>query len=307
MAVRKKTKAGSKAKAPARAGRKPAAKKAAARKPSAKKTARKTAARKPAAKKTSARKTATTARKAAGKKGNVPYLNEIDAALLKLIKAGQADSRSATGTTNEHFDIVMRAIIEDQGNILEAFMETANLFTNLTPAERMRLIGAGVRNYGFIEKARDIARENPGFLPPNFDVKQFSDDLESFDLVRQVYLGSEKMQTMSSDKMLLMSSDLFRESLRIYNSLKEQAKGRVAGARDLFVALEMYFKRRRASERQPTEKEEMKKARGIIKGTVDGEMLLKNRKAKKSGGVHEVIEDFHEERINGKKTEEFSE
>jgi len=33
--------------------------------------------------------------------------------------------------------------------------------STMTVTERRRLIGAGVRNYGFIEKAWDIARENP--------------------------------------------------------------------------------------------------------------------------------------------------
>jgi hypothetical protein len=33
----------------------------------------------------------------------------------------------------------------------------------LTGKERMRLTGAGVRNYGFIDKAIDIARDNPEF------------------------------------------------------------------------------------------------------------------------------------------------
>jgi hypothetical protein len=106
--------------------------------------------------------------------------------------------------------------------------------------------------------------------------------------------------------MLLMSNDLYLESLRVYNTLKEQSKAKVVGARDLFMALETYFKRRRPSDKQPTEKEEIRKARGLIKGTVEGEMFLKNEKAKKTGGVHEVVEDIHKDQIAGKESAEFN-
>lgn len=136
---------------------------------------------------------------------------------------------------------------------------------------------------------------------------QFSTDLAEFDLVRQFYLLVEKLQSLASDSMLLRSNDLFRESLRVYNSLKEQAKAGVPGARDLFMALEMYFKRKKVSEKQPTEAEEFRRAKSLIKGTAEGEMLIRNKKPKTSGGVHEVVEDIHKDRIAGKESEEFAE
>jgi hypothetical protein len=267
----------------------------------AKATARGSKAGTPAKKAAATKKSAATAKKTA--KGT-PGLKE---SLAKLVKAAQSAAANKDAPPNQQFDYIMDMIATDLNSILEMFMEVLKLFTNLSPAERARLVGAGVRNYGFIEKARDIARDNPTFLPPNFDVDQFSADLESFDKVRQVYLVGEKLETMASDKMLLMSNDLYRESLRVYNTLKEQSKARVPGARDLFMALETFFKKRRTADRPPTEAEEIRRARGIIKGTVEGEMLLKNEKAKKTGGVHEVIEDIHKDQIAGKESAEFNE
>lgn len=242
---------------------------------------------------------------ASGKAGTAAKKSALASKRAKTATAKKAGSKAAP--PNQNFDNVMDMIEHDLTAILDMFMQASKLFSNLSPAERARLIGAGVRNYGFIEKARDIARDNPTFLPPNFDIEQFSADLESFDKVRQVFLIAEKLETIASDKMLLMSNDLYRESLRIYNTLKEQSKARVAGARDLFMALESFFKKRRPSDRPPTEKEELKRAEGIIKGKIDGEMLLKNEKAKKTGGVHEVIEDIHRDQIAGKESAEFNE
>ena len=252
-------------------------------------------------------KAGTTAKKASTAKKTAQGTPGLKESLAKLVKAAQSAAGNKGAPPNQQFDLVMDMIAHDLNSILEAFMEVGKIFTNLTPAERARLIGAGVRNYGFIEKARDIARDNPTFLPPNFDVEQFSADLESFDKVRQVFLTGEKLETLASDKMLLMSNDLYRESLRVYNTLKEQSRARVAGARDLFLALETFFKKRRPSDRPPTEKEELKRAKGIIEGKIDGEMLLKNQKAKKTGGVHEVVEDIHRDQIAGKESAEFSE
>jgi hypothetical protein len=189
--------------------------------------------------------------------------------------------------------------------LMEDFMNIVRLYANLTAKERERLIGAGVRNYGFIEKANDIGKDNPSFLPPNFNVAQFSDELHVFDLTRQFYFLAEKLQSLASDSMLLKSNVLYRDSLRIYHSLKEQARGRVPGARDLFDALEPFFKKRKVSESQPTQKEEMRKILSIVKGKADGEILVRNIKPKTTGGVREIIEDVNKERIEGKETSHF--
>jgi hypothetical protein len=196
----------------------------------------------------------------------------------------------------------LQAIIKSLDTLMEDFKGIVRLYANLTAKERERLIGAGIRNYGFIEKANDLGNDNPAFLPPQFNMAPFNQNLQVFDLVRQFYILAEKLQTLASDSMLLKSNDLYRDSLRIYNGLKEQARGRVPGARDLFDALEPFFKRRRVSESQPTQKQELHRIENIFKGKTEGEVLVRNIKPKKSGGVHEVIEATGKERITGKET-----
>jgi hypothetical protein len=73
------------------------------------------------------------------------------------------------------------------------------------------------------------------------------------------------------------------------------------------MALETFFKRRRVTAKPPTEAEELRRARSLIMGRTEGEMVIKNVKPKMSGGVHEVIEDVHKDRVAGKETSEFSE
>jgi hypothetical protein len=189
------------------------------------------------------------------------------------------------------FDIIMQEVIKSVGEDMRYFMHQARISENLTPKERSRLVSAGIRNYGFIEKTRDIGQENPAFLPPHFDMAAFSNQLHDFDIIRQVYLIVEKFQTIAWDSMLIRSNALYRDALRVYNGLKEQAKGQVPGAKDLFNALEPFFKKSRSIERQPTQKDEMRKMKSIAKGKTEGEVLVKNIKPKTTGGVREVIEE----------------
>jgi hypothetical protein len=171
-------------------------------------------------------------------------------AVKKRARAGKTSAAKPDAKANMDAQN-LQAITIRLNTLMEDFKGVVRLYANLTAKERERLIGAGVRNYGFIEKANDIGKDNPAFLPPNFGMDNFSTALHVFDLTRQFYLVAEKLQSLASDSMLLRSNDLYRDSLRIYNGLKEQARGRVPGARDLFNALEPFFKKRTVSERQP--------------------------------------------------------
>jgi hypothetical protein len=189
------------------------------------------------------------------------------------------------------FDVIMQEVIKNVGDSMRYFMHQARISENLTAKERSRLISAGIRNYGFIEKTRDLGRDNPSFLPPHFDMTKFSDLLHDFDVIRQVYLIVEKFESIAWDSMLIRSNELYRDSLRVYNGFKEQAKGQVPGANDLFKELEPYFKRRTASDKQPTQKQELHRIENIFKGKTEGEVLVRNIKPKSTGGVREIIED----------------
>jgi len=185
----------------------------------------------------------------------------------------------------------LATLITNTTLLMYSFMDAAEIYQNLTPRERTRLISAGVRNYGFIEKTLDIARDNPRYLPPNFNVTEFADTLYEFDQIRQFYFIVEKLQSLASDSMLIKSNILYKEALRVYNSLKEQARAGVPGAQDLFNALEPFFKRRRVTEKPETQRQAIHEAISLIKGKSDGELIIKNLKPKKSGGVHEIVEE----------------
>jgi len=257
-------------------------------------TPKKAAAKKPTAKKAAAKP------KAPSKPGAVK--KAADAARQKLTPiASKILSNDPNAKLHPNADDLAN-LIETLGDLMQSFMNTADIHENLTPKERSRLIGAGVRNYGFIEKTLDIALDNQSFLPPNFNVQAFSNNVYEFDQIRQFYFIAEKLQTLASDSMLLKSTVLYKEAIRVYSSLREQAKAGVPGARDLFKALETFFKKSKNPESPPTEIQTERKIRSLIRGKTEGEIIIKNIKPKLTGGIHEVEEVQLKDDIKYKET-----
>jgi hypothetical protein len=95
--------------------------------------------------------------------------------------------------------------------------------------------------------------------------------------------------------MLIKADASFRDALRVYNGLREQARGRVPGAEPLFLALLRFFRRRHSSESEgesePTMKELERDFMKLIHGKADGEIVIKNDQPHFVEGRREVIDD----------------
>src|SRR5215469_14689474 len=96
----------------------------------------------------------------------------------KQTASGKPDPASVTNQyLTQQLEEAMRIFITREG-----------IGENLTGTQRRRLFSAGVRNYGFIDKAFDIAQDNPSFMPPHFDVNVLYDNLRDLEDLRQLML-----------------------------------------------------------------------------------------------------------------------
>jgi hypothetical protein len=127
--------------------------------------------------------------------------------------------------------------------------------SSLTGRQRQRLLGAGVKNYGFIETAFDIARENHSFMPPHLDLESLRESLRDFENMQQLVLELEQFLRAAANLTMQASDANYRNALRIYGSLREQASNRVPGAATLFETLRGFFRRRKRTGDAPPEKE----------------------------------------------------
>lgn len=192
-------------------------------------------------------------------------------------------------------DIVM--ILKEVEKSMDDFIKLENVESNLSGTERRRLISAGVRNWGFIDKAYDISRDNPAFLPPNFSSYDMGVAVREFEEIRQLVFTLNQFQQIANDTMLIRADACYRLALRVYGSLREQARNKVPGADALFQALLKFFRRRRrpdeAGPEDPTEKELERDFHRMLHGTADGKIEIINERPRISAGVHEAIDEVN--------------
>jgi len=191
--------------------------------------------------------------------------------------------------------------ISDVEKIINDIQSELDIDANLTGRERARLIGVKSRNFGFITKSFGIARDNPTFGPPNFELNDMMKNLVYLENARQLTMLIEQLRHLADDFLLTTCDTAYRDALRIYGSLREQSRNRVAGATALFQELRQYFtlRRRRPGEEeptQPTEHELERDYKRLIHGKADGQMTVKHVSPHVSGGLHEVVDDVHQRR-----------
>jgi hypothetical protein len=170
--------------------------------------------------------------------------------------------------------------------------DAEKLGSSLTGKERLRLYGAGVKNYGFIERAYEIARENPGFMPPHLDVGYLRESLLDFENMSQLVVELRQYLRVAENVALLESDAHYRNALRIYGGLREQARNRVPGAAPLFEALRPFFRRERKRE-EPAQKKLARDFKRLSHGKADGKIVIEHESPRESSGVREVVDEIH--------------
>jgi hypothetical protein len=190
---------------------------------------------------------------------------------------------------------IFQTFITQLEDILDKFNRAANISSNLTGVERSRLFGAKSRHFGFISKSLDIARDNPAFMPPNFSLPVFEARVRMFEEIRQLTIVLEQFQHAATDYLLESSDAAYRDALRVYGSLREQARANVAGASALFAELLQYFTlhHRGRPGSEPTEKELERDFHALVHGHKDGEIIVRNETPHAQGGERTIVDDVH--------------
>jgi hypothetical protein len=199
----------------------------------------------------------------------------------------------------------VQVITEDIGYLWQWFLDNEGIGGSLTGTDRRRLIGVGVRNNGFIDKAFDIALENPQFMPAHFNVATLTANMHDIEDLRQLMWTLQQFTQAVSNALLVHSDSAYRDALRIYDALEEQSRNRVDGAEPLFRALRTFFSRRRKpANEEPTEMEIERDVKRLVHGKADGEIVIKNERPNMIGGLHEVIDNVHKDKTAFKETKQ---
>ena len=190
---------------------------------------------------------------------------------------------------------LISGIIAEIEAMMSEFIEDESIDTSMTGKERLRLFGAGVRNFGFIEKSWDIARDNPQFVPSNFSLEKMEQSIHELEEARQLLWVLQQFAQAVSEFLLTKTDTSFRDALRVYGNLREQSRSKVPGARELYMALLTFFRRRRRTteDGEETQAQLERNFMKLIHGKADGHIEIINEQPHFSEGVHTIVDDVH--------------
>jgi hypothetical protein len=182
--------------------------------------------------------------------------------------------------------------------LMDTFSEVSQTYLN--KLQRRRKIGAGIRNYGFIEKVADLAEANPQFAQ-FFSPQDLRNCLINFDKLRDISLLLQSFTRQVTNSMLVYSDSAYGLSGIFYDMVKEMSRRGNPIAMELFRALLPFFKRAKRVTGTLTEKEALREEKALLRGKKDGIIGVENFSPKLTGGVHKIIDKKFDD------TEKFSE
>ena len=183
------------------------------------------------------------------------------------------------------------SVINKTVSLMQTF--TGKLNFELTDIERRRLIKSGIRNYGFLDKASDLALQHEELRPPKFDAEDFKDLIRDLEFIRDVLSLIRGFDRSVSNALFVYGNEAFRKALRFYNSVRELARTGDPDAVAVFNMLRPFFSRPRRTSEEPTEPEMERDVRALLHGKKDGRIVIENEKPHLVGGKHVVVDEAH--------------
>jgi hypothetical protein len=186
---------------------------------------------------------------------------------------------------------------------MEDFKDISN--NTLTPLQRKRKIGAGIRNYGFIDKVSDLAAANPNYAQ-FFKVADLKNCIRNIEDCREIVILLQAFMRMVSNTMMVYSDDAYTMALIYYNMVKEMSRRGDPEAMAIFRDLQPFFRRPKHSSAEPTAKELERDLHALIHGKKDGKIVVENISPKTTAGMRKVVDDTRRSKAAVRETESIS-
>jgi len=176
--------------------------------------------------------------------------------------------------------------------------EMRNIAEELTSTFRRNFVGKGFRNFGFMTAANNSANNNPEFLPNFLDLEAFNEVEEDFLFMRSLV---ERLNAITSDaltSMNILGNETYSMAIAYYANVRQMAmRTHNPQAISVFNYLREFFRRKGGGSEQPTEKELERDIHALLHGTKDGKIIIENERPHTVGGMHNVIDETHKERL----------
>jgi hypothetical protein len=101
----------------------------------------------------------------------------------------------------------------------------------------------GEKTIGFVEKAYDFARQNPGLVPPYLEVDAFGVDFSDAHGLWTLLNSVQQLKESIDDTEMTAGSEAYQAALVFYKSVKIAAAQDVPGAKAVYEELKTRFPR----------------------------------------------------------------
>ncbi|MBV8857437.1 MAG: hypothetical protein JOZ02_10940 [Acidobacteria bacterium] len=115
-----------------------------------------------------------------------------------------------------------RQAVLDAINIIRAKLP---FLIDLTPAERKSLPKMGSKGRGFVDKALEVAEQNPDIVPRSFDVEEMRRDVKLFEALLPLVTAFAQLNELLNDTYTAVGSEAFVAALRVYQFVRAAGKG----------------------------------------------------------------------------------
>lgn len=206
---------------------------------------------------------------------------------------------------SEKVSALETALAAIQNDLADALGEFYNISGDsaLSDADRRRLLGSGVRRYGFMDKVSDVGLANTDFAPPFLNLATLKDLMRHIETLRNISTTLQQLVRLNGDLLLTAGDDAYRMALLYYTAVREAARGRVPGAKAIFDTLRLFFKRTRNASSEPTEPEVERDVKALLHGKKDGKIIIENETPHTKGGKHVVVDETYNDKADFRESE----
>ncbi len=114
-------------------------------------------------------------------------------------------------------------------NLINQINQKLPFLINLTPEERINIPKMGDKTVAFVQKAIELAEQNPNLVPPYVNISEMKKDFELSEALREILNLVSQLYEKLSDTYMAAGSEAYVAALQFYNSAKWAAKSNVAG------------------------------------------------------------------------------
>lgn len=122
---------------------------------------------------------------------------------------------------------------------IKLIKEKLPFLINLTADERRALNKPGDRSRNFIDKALEVATQNPDILPRLFSAEEMKKDIELSQKLQPILLALSQLQEVVDNTVAVVNSEAYASALAVYNYAK--AAGKAAALQDTLDELGKRF------------------------------------------------------------------